>query len=161
MYCNLPALGGNSAYSTISPSLHICVASTSSQAHRTHNTSRMTQLEPYSHQLANRSAGRFVRSSDSPPCSIRQLHYHLGMLPFQERTRLTEEGTTQTAGWITQIGSKASQIAGGGLRRMEGYLGKIPCIKESLYPRKRRIYLYSFCYAHILKAILEKTPSTG
>ena len=160
MYCNLPALGGNSAYSTISPSLHICVASTSSQAHRTHNTSRMTQLEPYSHQLANRSAGRFVRSSDSPPCSIRQLHYHLGMLPFQERTRLTEEGTMQTTGRITQIDSKAGQIAGGGLRWMEGYLGKIPCIKESLYPCKRTIYLCSFPYTHISR-LFSKNTLTG
>ena len=80
------------------------------------------------------------------------------MLPYQERTRLTEEGTTQTAGQITQIGSKAGQIAEGELRWMEDYLGKIPCIKESLYPRKRIINLYSFCYAHILKAILEKHP---
>ena len=63
-----------------------------------------------------------------------------------------------TAGQITQIGSKAGQITGGELRWMEDYLGKIQCIKESLYPRKKIIYLYSFCYAHILKAILEKHP---
>ena len=36
VYCNLPALGGDSTYSTISPSLHICAAPTSSQAHGTH-----------------------------------------------------------------------------------------------------------------------------
>ena len=46
------------------------------------------------------------------------------MLPYRERTRLTEEGTTRTAGQITQIGSKASQIARGELRWMEDYLGK-------------------------------------
>ena len=83
------------------------------------------------------------------------------MLPYWERTRLTKEGTTQTAGQITQIGSKASQIAGGELRRMEDYLGKIPCMKESLYPHKKIIYLYSFHYAHILKAILKKHPYPG
>ena len=41
VYCNLPALGGDSAYSTISPSLHICVAPTSSRAHGTHATLAM------------------------------------------------------------------------------------------------------------------------
>ena len=117
----------------------------------TRDTGCMTRLEPYSHRPANQSAGQSVQSSDSPLRSIHRLHYHLGMLPFWERTRLTEEGTTQTTGWITQIGSKAGQIAGGGLRRMEGYLRKISCIKESLYPCKRTIYLYSFCYAHILQ----------
>ena len=38
LYCNLPALGGESTYSTISPSLHICAAPTSSRAHRPHAT---------------------------------------------------------------------------------------------------------------------------
>ena len=65
----------------------------------------------------------------------------------------------QTAGQITQIGSKASQIAGGELRGMEDYLGKIPCIKESLYPRQKIIYLYSFRYAHILRLFSKNTPT--
>ena len=129
-----------------------------SSSQDTRDTSRMTQPEPYSHRPTNRSAGRSIRSSDSPPHSIHQLHYHLGMLPYQERTRLTKEGTTRIARQITQIGSKTGQIAEGELRRMEDYLGKIPCIKESLYPHKKIIYLYSFHYAHILKAILEKHP---
>ena len=38
LYCNLPALGGDSTYSTISLSLHICAAPTSSRAHGTHAT---------------------------------------------------------------------------------------------------------------------------
>ena len=122
-----------------------------SSSQDTHDTGRMTRPEPYTHRLANQSASRSARSSDSPPHSIHWLHYHLGMLPFQERIRSTKEGTTRTARRITQIGSKAGQIAGGELRRTKGYLGKIPCIKESLYLRKRTIYLYSFCYAHILR----------
>ena len=38
LYCNLLALGRDSTYSTISPSLHICTAPRSSRAHRTHAT---------------------------------------------------------------------------------------------------------------------------
>ena len=53
-----------------------------------------------------------------------------------ERIRFTKEGTTRTSRQITQIGSKTGQITGGELR-MEGYLGKIPYIKESLYSRER------------------------
>ena len=68
-----------------------------------------------------------------------RLHHRPGMLPYQERTRFTKEGTMRTSIWITQFGSRASQITGGGLSRTEGYLGKIPCIKESLYPREKII----------------------
>ena len=122
-----------------------------SSSRDTHNTGRTTQPEPYTYQPANRPAGRSTWSSDSPPHCIHRLHYHLGMLPFRERIRSTKEGTTRTARQITQIGSKAGQITRGELRRTKGYLGKIPCIKESLYLRKRTIYLCSFCYAHILR----------
>ena len=106
------------------------------------------------------AGGRSIQSSDSPQHSIRLLHYHLDMLPFQERIRSTKEGTTRTAGQITQIGSKASQIAGGELRQTKGYLGKIPCVKESLYPHERTIHLYSFRYAHILR-LFSKPPLLG
>ena len=161
MYCDLPALGRDSTYSTISPSLHICTAPTSSRAHGTHTTTgHMSRPEPYSHRLTHRSAGRPVRPSDSPLHSIHRLHCLLGMLPYQERTRFTKEGTTWTGGQITPIGRKTSQIAGGELRQTEGYLGKIPCIKESLYPRKKGIYLYSFRYAHILR-LFSKNTLTG
>ena len=53
-----------------------------------------------------------------------QLHYHLGMLPYRERSRLTKEGTTWTSGRIAQIGSKAGQISIGELGWTEGYLEK-------------------------------------
>ena len=66
----------------------------------------------------------------------------------------------QTSGQITQIGSKASQITRGELRQTEGYLGKIPCIKESLYPHEKIIYLYSFRYTHIL-GLFSKPSSLG
>ena len=131
-----------------------------SSSRDTCDTSRTTQPEPYTHRLANQPAGRSGRSSNSPPHSIHWLHYHLGMLPFRERIRSTKEGTTWTAGWITQIGSKTGQIAGGELRRTKGYLGKIPCIKESLYLHKRTIYLYSFHYAHILR-LFSRPPLLG
>ena len=124
------------------------------------DTSHTTRLEPYSHRPTNRSAGRSVWSSGSPLHSIHWLHYHLGMLPYWERIRFTKEGTTWISGWSTQIGSKAGQIAGEELRQMEGYLGKIPCIKESLYPCEKIIYLYSFRYAHIL-GLFSKPSSPG
>ena len=126
----------------------------------THDTGHTTQLEPYTHWPANRSAGQSTRSSNSLLHSIHRLHYHLGMLLFRERIRSTKEGTMQTAGWITEIESKAGQIAGGELRQTKGYLGKIPCIKESLYLRKRRIYLYSFRYAHFLR-LFSRPPLPG
>ena len=138
LYCDLPALGRDSASSTISPSLHICAAPTASRAHRSHTTTGHTSRpEPYSHRPTHWSASRPVWPSDSPPYAIHRLHCLLGMLPYQERARFTKGGTTRTGGWITPIGRKAGQITGGELRRTEGYLGKIPCIKESLYPCRR------------------------
>ena len=131
-----------------------------SSSRDTQDTGYTTRPEPYSHRPTNQSAGQSIQSSDSPLHSIHRLHYHLGMLPFQERIRSTKEGTTRTARRITQIGSKAGQIAGGELRRTKGYLGKIPCIKESLYLRKRTIYLCSFRYAHILR-LFSRPPLLG
>ena len=62
------------------------------------------------------------------------LHYHLGMLPYREKSRLTKEGTTWTSGQIAQIGSKASQTGVGERTQTDGRLfGEIPCIKESWY----------------------------
>ena len=155
MYCNLPALGGDSAYSTILPSLHTCVAPTSSRAHGTHVTPAAQPDRSLTH--IDWPTGRSVWSSNSPRHSIRRLHYHLDMLPFWERIRSTKEGTTRTVGWITPFGSKAGRITGGELRRTKGYLGKIPCIKESLYPRKKDNLPLLFPLCSHLKAILENT----
>ena len=82
---------------------------------------------------------QLTQQTEHPMADTGWLHYHPGMLPYRERFRFTKEGTTQTSGRIAQNGSKAGQIAGGELRRMEGYLGKIPCIKESLYPHEKII----------------------
>ena len=65
-----------------------------------------------------------TRWMEHPTINPNQLHYHLDMLPYRERSRLIKEGTTQLSRWIAQIGSKAAQISVGELRQMEGYLGK-------------------------------------